>query len=254
MCENETCCGGDEELKNGCNGECDDCDGSCDECDGSCGDCEGSCLDISCSSGCVCCESHCDDCCECELSAKVGKHFCDFELEAYHEDKVKKVSLSDYKGKWVVLFFYPADFTFVCPTELEDLAAYYDKIKALGAEVLSVSTDTVFVHKAWHDTSDAIKKVKYPMLADPAHTLSTYCDVLIEEEGVALRGTFIIDPEGILRGVEVNDNSIGRNAKELYRKLQAAKFVNEHGGNVCPAAWEPGDDTLEPGLDLVGKI
>jgi peroxiredoxin (alkyl hydroperoxide reductase subunit C) len=187
-------------------------------------------------------------------NATIGEHVEDFELEAYHEDKIKKISLSDYAGKWVVLFFYPSDFTFVCPTELEDMADYYEKFRAMGVEVMSVSTDTVFVHKAWHDTSDAIKKVKFPMLADPTHALCKFYNVLIGGEGVSLRGTFIIDPDGVLRGMEVNDNSIGRNAKELYRKLQAAKFVRENGGNVCPAKWEPGEDTLEPSLDLVGKI
>ena len=187
-------------------------------------------------------------------SATIGEKVEDFELEAYHQDKIKKIKLSEYKGKWVVLFFYPADFTFVCPTELEDMANYYEKFQAINAEILSVSTDTVFVHKAWHDTSVAIKKVAFPMLADPTHALCKFYNVLIGAEGVSLRGTFIIDPDGVLRGMEVNDNSIGRNAKELYRKLQAAKFVRENGANVCPAAWEPGEEVLTPGLDLVGKI
>ena len=187
-------------------------------------------------------------------NATIGRHVDDFELESFHEDKIKKIRLSDYTDKWVVLFFYPADFTFVCPTELEDMADYYEKFQALGAEILSVSTDTVYVHKAWHDASDAIKKVKFPMLADPAHELCKFYNVLIGDEGVSLRGTFIIDPDGILRGMEVNDNSIGRNAKELYRKLQAAKFVRENGGNVCPAKWEPGEETLTPSIELVGKI
>lgn len=210
----------------------------------------------------MCCGEGCNDCpCDNDMGmrtrfemATVGKIVDDFELEAFHNEEIKKIRLSDYHGKWVVLFFYPADFTFVCPTELEELADMYDKFKSIDAEILSVSTDTVFVHKAWHDTSEAIKKVKFPMLADPTHRVCKFYNVLIGDEGVALRGTFIIDPDGILRGAEVNDNSIGRNAKELYRKLQAAKFVREHGGNVCPASWEPGDDAMTPGLDLVGKI
>ncbi len=184
----------------------------------------------------------------------IGDMVDDFELDAYHENQIKKVRLSDHLGKWIVLFFYPADFTFVCPTELEDLADNYEKIKAIGGEVMSVSTDTVYVHKAWSDTSEAIKKVKFPMLADPSHELSKYYNVLIKEEGVTLRATFIIDPDGILRASEINDNSVGRNAKELLRKLEAMKFVRENGGNVCPAKWEPGDETLKPNLDLIGKI
>ncbi len=176
------------------------------------------------------------------------------EFEVYQNDEIKKVSFKDFRGKWLVLFFYPADFTFVCPTELEDFAKLYDKFKEEGAEVVSVSTDTVFVHKAWHDESEAIGKVTYPMAADPAHTISELFGVLIADEGVALRGTFVIDPDGVVKTVEIHDNSIGRSAQETLRKLQAAKFVREHGDKVCPAEWKPGDDTLEPGLDLVGKI
>lgn len=198
-------------------------------------------------------------CCgECEMNmpslATIGHEVPDFEVDAFHDEKIKKIKLSDYKGKWVILFFYPADFTFVCPTELEEMADLYDVIKKLDAEVLSVSTDTVFVHKAWHDASMAIKKIKFPMLSDTRRELCHMFDTYIPEEGLSLRGTFVIDPDGILRIVEVNDNSVGRSAKELVRKLQAAKFVREHDGNVCPASWEPGDETLKPGLDLVGKI
>ncbi|MEK7152095.1 MAG: redoxin domain-containing protein [Patescibacteria group bacterium] len=192
----------------------------------------------------------------------IGMEVPAFEFEAYHEDKIKKIKLADYKGKWLILFFYPADFTFVCPTELEDMADHYEEFKKEHAEVLSVSTDTVFVHKAWHDESQAIGKITYPMVADPAGKLARALGVYIHDEGLvprddgglALRGSFIINPEGKLVSYEVNDNSIGRNAKELLRKLRAAKFVAEHGGNVCPAKWEPGSDTLKPGLDLVGKI
>lgn len=195
--------------------------------------------------------------CTCEgmtLVAQIGHPIPDAEVEAFHNEEVKKVKLSDYKGKWLVLFFYPADFTFVCPTELEEMAENYEAIQKLGGEVLSVSTDTVFTHKAWHDTSEAIKKVKFPMLSDSRRELCQMFGTYIPEEGLSLRGTFVADPDGILRIVEINDNSVGRSAKELVRKIQAAKFVREHGGNVCPASWEPGEDTLKPGLDLVGKI
>ena len=185
---------------------------------------------------------------------KIGQKIQDFEFEAFHQNKIKKMKLSSFKGKWVILFFYPADFTFVCPTELEEMAENYDKFKKLGAEVISVSTDTVFVHKAWHDNSPAIKKIKFPMAADPTGEMSKGCGVYIENEGLALRGTFIINPEGELVSYEVNDNSIGRSAGELLRKLQAAIFVRTHKGQVCPASWTPGKKTLKPGLNLVGKI
>lgn len=184
----------------------------------------------------------------------VGSMMPDFKSDAYVDGKIKKVSLSEYKGKWYVLFFYPADFTFVCPTELEELADDYEKFKAIGCEILSVSTDTAFAHKAWQDVSSAIKKVKYPMLSDANHQISTYLDVLIDEEGLALRGTFIVDPDGVIKSMEVNDNSIGRSSKELLRKVKAAQFVRTHGGQVCPASWEEGDKTLTPGEDLIGKI
>ena len=195
--------------------------------------------------------------CQCgcsDYATVIGQSAPSFEAEAYHEDNTKKIKLSDYKGKWVILFFYPADFTFVCPTELEDLTTHYEEIKKLNAEILSVSTDTVFVHKAWHNESDTIKKIKFPMIADPTHEISSKYGVLIPEEGLALRGTFIIDPEGHLKTLEIHDNGIGRSGKELMRKLQAAQFVHKYGDQVCPANWEPGKDTLKPGLDLVGKI
>jgi NADH-dependent peroxiredoxin subunit C len=178
----------------------------------------------------------------------------EFELEAYQNNKIKRIKLSDYKDKWVVLIFYPADFTFVCPTELEDAETFYDEIKKLGGEIMSVSTDTAFVHKAWHDTSPAIGKIRYPMLADTTGNVCRMFGTYIDKEGLSLRGTFIIDPDGILKTVEIHDNNIGRSAKEMLRKLQAAKFVREHKGNVCPAKWEPGEDTLKPGVNLIGKI
>jgi NADH-dependent peroxiredoxin subunit C len=193
---------------------------------------------------------------------KVGEPVPDFEFETYQNDVIKTMSLSKLRGKWAILVFYPADFTFVCPTELEELAKLYPKFQELNAEIISISTDTVFTHKAWHDASPAIKKIKYPMAADPSHKLSMAFGVLIEgdgpeitpDEGLALRGTFIIDPAGVLRSMEVTDNSIGRKGAETLRKLQAAQYVETHKGKVCPASWEPGSDTLEPGLDLVGKL
>jgi len=185
---------------------------------------------------------------------KIGQKIPDIELEAFHNDESKKIKLSDYEGKWLVLIFYPADFTFICPTELEEAADNYEEFKKSGAEIMSVSTDTVFVHKAWYDNSPAIKKIKFPMLADPTGKLCREFGTYIEEEGLSLRGSFIIDPDGILKSFEIHDNSIGRNARELLRKLQAAKFVRENPGQVCPANWQPGKKTLKPGLDLVGKI
>jgi peroxiredoxin len=185
---------------------------------------------------------------------KIGQIIPDMEVEAYHNDEIKKIRLSDYRGKWLILLFYPADFTFICPTELEEAADYYDEFQKMGVELLSVSTDTTFVHKAWHDNSPSIKKVKYPMVADPTGNLCKAFGTYIESEGLSLRGTFIIDPDGVLKAFEMHDNSIGRSAKELLRKVQAAKFVREADGLVCPASWEPGKETLKPGLKLVGKI
>lgn len=185
---------------------------------------------------------------------KIGKEVPDIELEAFHNEEIKKIRLSDYRGKWLVLIFYPADFTFICPTELEEAAEYYEEFKKLDAEILSVSTDTVFAHKAWHDNSASIKKIKFPMLADPTGNLCKAFGTYIEEEGLSLRGSFIIDPEGVLKTCEIHDNSIGRNTKELLRKVQAARFVRNNKGQVCPVSWEPGKKTLKPGLDLVGKI
>jgi len=184
----------------------------------------------------------------------IGQEVANVEVEMYHEEQIKKTHFSHFKGKWVVLFFYPADFTFVCPTELQDLARKYDEFKKLNTEILSVSTDTVFAHKAWHDHSEAIKEVQYPMIADPTGNLTREFGVYIEDEGIARRGTFIIDPDGVLQAYEVHANNIGRSADELLRKIEAAQFVREHGGEVCPANWKPGEKTLTPGLDLVGKI
>ncbi len=184
---------------------------------------------------------------------KIGEKVPDFEFEAYHEGQIKKMRLYDFRGKWIILAFYPADFTFVCPTELEELADYYDEFRKNDAEILSISTDTAYVHKAWHDTSKAISKIRFPMVADPAAKLCRAFGTYIEEEGVS-RATFIIDPDGKLVAMELHDNSIGRSAREILRKLQAAKYTREHPGEVCPASWEPGKETLKVSLDLVGKI
>jgi NADH-dependent peroxiredoxin subunit C len=177
-----------------------------------------------------------------------------FKATAYHNGKFVDVTEATLKGKWSAVVFYPADFTFVCPTELGDLADHYDEFKKLGIEIYSVSTDTHFTHKAWHDASDTIKKIQYPMIGDPTGTITRNFEVMIEEEGLALRGTFLIDPQGVIKALEVNDLGIGRSATDLLRKAQAAQYVASHPGEVCPASWKPGADTLAPSLDLVGKI
>ena len=177
-----------------------------------------------------------------------------FKATAYHNGKFVPVSSDDLAGKWSIVFFYPADFTFVCPTELGDLADVYPEFHKLGVECYSVSTDTHFTHKAWHDASDTIKKIQYPMIGDPTGAITRNFDVMIEEEGLALRGTFVINPEGEIKVAEIHDLGIGRDAKELLRKVQAAQYVASHPGEVCPAKWTPGDATLSPSLDLVGKI
>jgi len=163
-----------------------------------------------------------------QIGQKIDDFIDDSEFEVYQNDEIKKVKFSNYEGKWLVLLFYAADFTFICPTELQEAAEYYDEFKKEGAEILSVSTDTVFVHKAWHDNSPSIAKIGYPMVADATARL--------------------------LKTLDIHDNSIGRSAEEILRKLQAASFVRQHQGEVCPASWKPGKKTLKPGLDLVGKI
>ncbi|PIZ94631.1 MAG: peroxiredoxin [Candidatus Magasanikbacteria bacterium CG_4_10_14_0_2_um_filter_37_12] len=187
-------------------------------------------------------------------SPLIGENLSDFEIEIFHGNKINKVKFSDYLGKWLILFFYPADFTFVCPTELEEMAELYTKFQELNAEVISMSTDTAFSHKAWHDNSPAIGKVNFPMGADPTGKVCKNLGTYITDEGLSLRGSFIIDPDGVIKALEIHDNSIGRSAEELLRKLQAAQYVREHGGEVCPAKWTPGSKTLKPGVDLVGKI
>ena len=188
------------------------------------------------------------------MASIINSQIPEFKVQAFHDGQFKTVSNADLKGKWAVFFFYPADFTFVCPTELGDLADRYAEFQKLGVEVYSVSTDTHFTHKAWHDTSETIKKIKYPMLADPTGALARAFGVYIEEEGLAYRGTFLINPEGLIKIAEIHDNGIGRSSDELLRKVQAAQFVASHPGEVCPAKWKPGAATLKPGLNLVGKI
>ena len=182
---------------------------------------------------------------------RIGEKVEDFKVDVYQNEAFKELKLSELKGKWVAMFFYPADFTFVCPTELEDAAALHESFKKEGAELLSFSTDTKFVHKAWHDVSPAIKKVTYPMAADASGKVSRQFGVYMEEIGLALRGSFVIDPDGVLQCVEINNLPIGRSMKELLRKVQAAQYIASHPGEVCPAKWTPGDVTLKPSLDLV---
>ena len=177
-----------------------------------------------------------------------------FKAKAYHGGQFVDLTEASVKGKWSVFFFYPADFTFVCPTELADLAEKYDELKSMGVEVYSVSTDTHFTHKAWHDTSDTIKKIRYPLVGDPTHVLARNFEVLIEAKGLADRGTFVVDPNGRIQIVELNASGVGRDAGELLRKVKAAQYVASHPGEVCPAKWKEGDKTLAPSLDLVGKI
>ena len=185
----------------------------------------------------------------------IGSTIRPFKATAFQKGQdFYDVTEQDVLGKWAVFFFYPADFTFVCPTELEDLGKQYDTLKSLGVEVYAVSTDTHFSHKAWNDTSETIGKLTFPFLGDQLHTLSKNFGVLREEQGLADRATFVLDPDGVIQLVEITSEGVGRNATELVRKIKAAQYVREHPGQVCPAAWEEGEETLAPSLDLVGKI
>lgn len=186
--------------------------------------------------------------------AKINQSIPDFTAQAFHNGEFKTITSNDVKGKWSIFLFYPADFTFVCPTELEDMANFYEELQGLGVEVYSVSTDTHFVHKAWHDSSPAISKISFPMIGDPTGAITRGFDVMIEEEALALRGTFLANPEGIIKVAEIHDLGIGRSAKDMVRKVKAAQYVANNDGEVCPAAWEEGEKTLSPSLDLVGKI
>jgi peroxiredoxin len=188
------------------------------------------------------------------LMSLIGKEISDFQVKAFVRGDFADISKADLLGKWSVMVFYPADFTFVCPTELSDLADLYEDFQRINTEVYAVSTDSHFVHKAWYDASETIRKVKFPMLADPTGKLCREFGVYIEDEGMALRGSFVINPEGKIVAYEIHDNSIGRDASELLRKVQAAQYVAKNGDEVCPAKWRPGADTLRPGIDLVGKI
>ena len=177
-----------------------------------------------------------------------------FKATAYWNGKEINLTEADVLGKWSVFFFYPADFTFVCPTELGDLADQYEELKAMGVEVLSVSTDTHFTHKAWADATETIGKIRFPMIGDPTGQITRNFGVMIEEEGLALRGTFVLDPQGVIKVMEVHDLGIGRDASELKRKIQAAQYIAKNPGQACPAKWKEGDAALTPSLDLVGKI
>jgi len=184
----------------------------------------------------------------------INRQIPDFQAKAFHNGETIDITKADVLGKWAVFCFYPADFTFVCPTELGDLADHYEELKGMGVEVYSVSTDTHFVHKAWHDASDTIRKIAFPMIGDPTGALTRGFDVMIEEEGLALRGTFVVNPEGLIKVAEIHDLGIGRSASDLVRKVKAAQYVANNDGEVCPAKWLPGEDSLKPSLDLVGKI
>ncbi|MCK9544114.1 MAG: alkyl hydroperoxide reductase subunit C [Novosphingobium sp.] len=184
----------------------------------------------------------------------IGSKIKPFTAQSYHQGKFVEVSDADTAGKWAVFFFYPADFTFVCPTELEDLANQYETLKSLNVEVYSVSTDTHFSHKAWHDSSPAIGKINFHMLGDQNHDISNNFGVLREGQGLSDRATFVVDPDGVIQVMEITCEGVGRNAEELVRKIKAAIYVREHPGQVCPAKWEEGAETLAPSIDLVGKI
>lgn len=184
----------------------------------------------------------------------IKKEVGDFTVQAFYRNEFKTFTKADVLGRWSVFFFYPADFTFVCPTELEDLAEKYEAFQSIGCEIYAVSCDSHFVHKAWHESSPSIQKIAYPMLADPACVLTRSFDILIEADGMAERGSFIIDPDGRIQAYEVIAGGVGRNADELLRRVQALQFVREHGDQVCPAKWQPGAETLKPSLDLVGIL
>lgn len=184
----------------------------------------------------------------------INKEIKPFKATAFHGGRFVEVTEASVRGKWAVFFFYPADFTFVCPTELGDLADTYPQFQRLGVEIYGISTDTHFTHKAWHDTSETIAKVRFPLIGDPNHVLARNFEVLIEESGLADRGTFVVDPESRIQIVEITAGGIGRDASELLRRVKAAQYVAAHPGEVCPAKWKEGEKTLAPSLDLVGKI
>lgn len=184
----------------------------------------------------------------------INKEIPEFKVQAFHNGQFEEITNESLRGHWSVLIFMPAAFTFNCPTEIEDAADNYDKFKEMGAEVYVVTTDTHFSHKVWHETSPAVGKAKFPLIGDPTNTLTRGFDVHIEEEGLALRGTFIINPEGIIKTAEIHSNEIARDVSETLRKLEAAQFTATHDGEVCPAKWRKGQASLKPSIDLVGKI
>lgn len=186
--------------------------------------------------------------------ALINNEIKPFKATAYQDGKFIEVSDEDVKGKWAIFFFYPADFTFVCPTELGDLADKYEELQSRGVEIYSVSTDTHFTHKAWHEASETIGKIQYPMIGDPTGQITRNFEVMREGQGLADRGTFVVDPDGVIQVMEITAEGIGRNAEELLRKVKAAQYVRAHPDEVCPAAWEEGEETLAPSLSLVGKI
>lgn len=188
------------------------------------------------------------------MNTLINTQLPEFKLPAFQNGEFRTVTNDEIKGKWAIFFFYPADFTFVCPTELVDMAEKQADFDRLGVSIYSVSTDTQYTHKAWHDTSDSIKKIGYTMLADHTGAFTRSLGAMDEAEGVAYRGTFVVNPEGDIKLIEIGDNAIGRNADELLRKVEAAQFVATHDGEVCPAKWKAGAKTLKPSIDLVGKI
>lgn len=185
----------------------------------------------------------------------VGDNIPDLELIAYNPrgEDIIKLTTQSFRGRWLVLVFYPADFSFICPTELHELSELYEEFLVQSAEILSISTDSVFSHKAWHDKSEIVKKVQFPMVSDAAGRLASYFGVYDEKQGTALRATFVIDPDGVIVTSEVSNSSVGRSARETLRKLRALKFVREHPGDVCPASWEPGQEVLHPGIKIIGE-
>ena len=177
-----------------------------------------------------------------------------FKTEAFHNGKFIEVTEQAFQGRWSVVIFMPAAFTFNCPTEIEDAADHYAEFQQAGAEVYIVTTDTHFAHKVWHETSPAVGKARFPLVGDPTHRLTNMFGVHIPAEGLALRGTFVINPEGVIKTMEVHDNAVARDVQETLRKLKAAQFVAANPGQVCPAKWQEGAATIAPSLDLVGKI
>ncbi len=189
---------------------------------------------------------------------QMGDKVPDFEIDVYLPEKKdfdKRVfSKIASEEKWLILFFYPADFTFVCPTELAEMGVIYEEIKGLNAELISVSTDSHYVHMSWQESERLLSEITYPMGADPTHELSKAFGVYDKKTGTAYRGTFLIDPDMKLVASEINYFSVGRDSSEIMRKLKAFKHVRENPTQACPAKWSPGKKTLTPGKDLVGKV